>query len=386
MLIPAPPSKSYAIRAVAAAMLAGGWRVFGAGDSQDVAAAMRAAEALRAGAATLDVGESALAARLFMPIAALGDRPVTITGRGTLLGRPMDVIINSLRGLGVSVTSSGGRLPVTVYGGLRGGEVTIDGSAGSQAVTGLLMALPLATGDSVLKVENPVSRPYIDMTLSVLAHFGVEVERGASMQYFIRGGQRYVPRDYAVEGDWSAASCLLVAGAMCGEVAVGNLNLQSLQADIAILDALTIAGAEVVKHADSVIVSTPDFMRNFKFDATDCPDLCPAVVALAAACEGVSVIRGVRRLRDKESDRARALAEEFGRLGIAVAVDGDEMRVRGGVPCGATVSSRGDHRIAMSLAVSALRADGEVVIEGREAVAKSYPAFWRDLELIKRRG
>ena len=290
-----------------------------------------------------------------------------------------------LRTLGAKVTSEGGYLPIRIEGPLHGGAVSVDGSLSSQFITGLLMALPLAERDTTLTVHNLKSRPYIDMTLSLLGTFGIDVKHNEYRQFFIEGRQRYAPARYNVEGDWSGASCLLVAGATTGEVTVRNLNPVSLQADMAIVDALTRAGAQITTTTDSVTVRRST-LHAFEFDATHCPDLFPALAALAASCQGVSTLRGTRRLAHKESDRARTIADVLENMGISVDLSApDVMRVTGGEIRSAEVSSHNDHRIAMAAAVAALRCErGSVTIRGAEAVAKSYPEFWDDLSGLLR--
>lgn len=408
----APSSKSYAQRALAAALLSEGVTVLrNMGLCDDTEAALRVALALgaRCEAApdgdliiygglkdgklspvetTLDARESGLSARMFAPIAALCGCETAIKGHGTLLSRPFGMLVEPLRELGVRMrTGAGGRLPLTIDGRLAGGTARIDGSLSSQFVTGLLMALPLAEGDSTLLVADPVSTPYIDMTLGVLDAFGVEVSCNCEhTEFFIHGRQRYVPPTphYNVEGDWSGASCLLVAGAIAGEITVENLDPLSLQADAAIIDVLSRAGAEITTGAGSVTVRRRR-LDAFRFDATHCPDLFPALAALAAACDGVSEIRGTRRLVEKESDRAVALADVYGCLGIEVDNDTEDvMKIRGGRVRSAVVESRGDHRVAMSAAVAGLVSDGGVTVRGAEAVSKSYPAFWDDLDSVCR--
>ncbi len=233
-----------------------------------------------------------------------------------------------------------------------------------------------------MRVTDPVSTPYIDMTLDTAARFGVEICRNGYEEFFVEGMQRYAPATMEIEGDWSAAAMLLVAGATAGEVCVRNIRTLSKQADTAVIRALERAGAGLVCEAGSVTAARRP-LRAFEFDATHCPDLFPALAALAAAADGTSLLRGVRRLRHKESDRAEAIRSEYGRLGIEVVIDDDTMAVRGGAVRGGRVSAHGDHRIAMSLAVAALRAGGEVVIEGAECVSKSYPSFFEDLQRLR---
>ena len=401
-LVHAPSSKSYAQRAIAAALLAeGNTYLYNMELCSDTKAALLVAGALGAVAqhpgettyiisgghkpvtSTIDVGESGLSTRMFTPIASLYDMPITITGRGSILQRPMDMMLDPLDNLGVKVQDNDGYLPITVTGPLRGGETWVDGQVSSQFITGLLMALPLAQNDTTLYVNKINSLPYIKMTLDVLRSFDIEVGVNDDFtEFFVEGGQSYKARSYNIEGDWSGASCLLVAGAIAGEITVTNLNSLSIQADVEIINALSRAGAEIITEADKVTVKK-NLLQAFEFDATHCPDLFPALVALASCCEGVSVLKGTGRLKHKESDRAETLREEFGKMGIEIDLeDENTMRVTGGKIKSATVSSHNDHRIAMASAVAALAGDGEVIIEGTEAVNKSYPNFWNDLDSV----
>lgn len=398
--VKAPASKSFAQRAVAAALLADGISVLRNMDlCNDTEAAVGVARCLGAEVAAecdtytikggldplgsvLDIGESGLATRLFTPIAALCGTPMTITGHGSILSRLVEMMERPLRGLGAKVETSSGFLPVTVCGPLKGGEVEVDGSMSSQFISGLLFALPVAEKDSVLRVNKLNSIPYIDMTLAVIRDFGVEIVNNAHSEFRIKGGQKYMPTDYNVEGDWSGASCLLVAGAVAGEVTVRNLNKDSLQADIAILDALRMAGANVAADGNDCTVKRGR-LSAFEFDATHCPDLFPALAVLAANCEGVSVIKGTNRLANKESDRTKTVAEVLGRLGIGADISRDDlMIITGGPLSGGEITSHNDHRIAMAGAVAALTASGPVTIAGADAVNKSYPQFWDDLSRI----
>ena len=389
--ITAPASKSYAQRAVAAALLAGGETTLTHLDlCNDTRAALDVARRLGASVShegttytirgglnpvstKLNIGESGLATRLFTPIASLCHMPITINGEGSILRRPIEMMEEPLQALGVEVISNGGYLPISVKGPMRGGEIHVDGSLSSQFITGLLMALPLSPNDTVLHVENLKSRPYVDMT----------IEHNNYEQFYIAGGQHYTPCTYNIEGDWSGASCLLVAGATAGSITIRNLNHISLQADLAIIEALARAGAEIITTNSSVTVHGGP-LHAFEFDATDCPDLFPALAALAASCEGTSVLTGTQRLTYKESNRAETIAEVFGRLGIGVDLSEENtMRITGGPVSSAVVDSHNDHRIAMAAAVAALSSDDSVVIEGADAADKSYPNFWNDLDTLR---
>lgn len=399
--ITAPASKSYAQRAVAAALLAGGETTLTHLDlCNDTRAALDVARRLGASVShegttytirgglnpvstKLNIGESGLATRLFTPIASLCHMPITINGEGSILRRPIEMMEEPLQALGVEVISNGGYLPISVKGPMRGGEIHVDGSLSSQFITGLLMALPLSPNDTVLHVENLKSRPYVDMTIDLAARFGVAIEHNNYEQFYIAGGQHYTSCTYNIEGDWSGASCLLVAGATAGSITIRNLNHISLQADLAIIEALARAGAEIITTNSSVTVHGGP-LHAFEFDATDCPDLFPALAALAASCEGTSVLTGTQRLTYKESNRAKTIAEVFGRLGIGVDLSEENtMRITGGPVSSAVVDSHNDHRIAMAAAVAALSSDDSVVIEGADAADKSYPNFWNDLDTLR---
>ena len=398
-----PCSKSYAQRALAAALLSEEPTVLRNLEfCDDTRSAMHCIETLGARVEqvdptslsikgglhprgnTLEVGESGLATRLFTPIASLCHAPIRIVGRGTLLSRPMTMMLEPLRQLGVEVRDNGGFLPLEVCGPIHGGEVEVDGSVSSQFITGLLLALPRAQHDTRLHVRDAVSTPYLDMTLDTAARFGVEINQRDYSEFYIPGNQRFAATYFSIEGDWSAAAMLLVAGATAGELTVRNVSMLSKQADTAICTALVRAGAAVINDADSVTVSHRP-LHAFEFDATNCPDLFPALAALAAAAEGESILRGTSRLEYKECNRAEAICEEYAKLGIEVDIsEEDVMRIRGGaIRDGVRTRSHGDHRMAMSLAVAALRADGEVTIEGAESVAKSYPTFFEDLALVR---
>lgn len=397
-----PCSKSYAQRALAVALLADGESTIGNLElCDDTRSAIRCIEALGAEVTLIDdstirvrgglaprtdrlhIGESGLATRLFTPIASLHNQPITINGEGTILYRPISMMIDPLRQLGVEVRDGGGFLPIQVCGPMQGGEVAVDGSISSQFLTGLLLSLPMAQNDTTIYVKNLKSLPYVDMTIDTARRFGVEIAHKDYCEFFIEGNQHYTATDYMIEGDWSGAAPMFVAGAVAGEVTVENISRLSLQADTAIIDALISAGAEV-ESTDNAITVRHRRLKAFEFDATHCPDLFPALVALAANCEGTSTLYGTERLLHKESNRAATLAEEYAKAGIDVDIDEQNiMRVRGGKIHGCTADSHGDHRIAMSMAIAALTADATITIEGAECVAKSYPSFFDDLEQLR---
>ncbi len=395
----APPSKSAAQRAIAIASMADGTsEILHPGRCDDVLAAIDVCLSLgvkihehnntlhitggiRAPKHALQCREAGLGIRMFSGVAATLSDNITLTGRGSLLQRPMHTVESSLQALGVYCKTANGYLPITIRGPIKGGKAILDGSASSQILTGILIGSPFAESDVHLEVVGLSSKPYIDMTLEIMRGFGVNVANRAHQSFFIRSGQRYKGSRFQVEGDWSGAAFLLVAGAIAGCVKVGNLKLSSPQADRRILEALHLAGADMAEGADWVEVRQQP-LKAFDFDATHCPDLFPPLAVLAANCQGKSRITGAGRLQTKESDRAKTLTETFRRMGIHIVVDDGTMHITGGQTEAATVQSYGDHRIAMAAATAALKANGPVNIEKAEAVNKSYPAFFHHLQKI----
>ena len=340
----------------------------------------------------VNCGESGLGLRMFAPIFALSGRTIRVKGEGSLLKRPMDFFDEIFPQLGVRVVSNGGKLPLEIQGPLQPRNIEIDGSLSSQFLTGLLFAYAAAGAQGVsIRVRDLKSKPYIDLTLQVMRCFGWEVENRDYAEFRFTAERKAGDPSYTVEGDWSGGAFLLVAGAIAGPIRIKGLDDWSTQADKAILQPLCDSGAVLEMGEDTILVGPPDGSANmagvqvpvltaFRFDATDCPDLFPPLVALAAYCVGTTEITGVSRLAHKESDRGLTLQEEFGKMGVRIGLEGDKMLVYGGQGVrGAVVHSRHDHRIAMACAVAALKADGAVVIEDAEAIEKSYPDFYTDL-------
>jgi len=329
----------------------------------------------------INCGESGLLARLMIPLASLTEKEITLTGEGTLLKRQTGRIEGPLRQLGVKCISSDGFMPVILNGPLHGTKIEVDGSESSQFISGLLMACPLVKDDSEIVVNDLKSRPYVDLTIDILKKFGVQVENRDYRSFVIRGNQKYRSTKVILEGDWSGASFLLVAAAINGKVRLTGLNLHSEQADRNILAVLTVAGAQVSWNDDEISIHKSR-LSSFEFDATDCPDLFPPLAVLAAAADGVSRIKGVDRLQNKESNRGLTLQKELGKLGVEIILEGNFMKVTGGVISGGTVFSHNDHRIAMAAAVAGLIAKGPVMIESAECVSKSWPSFFDDLRFL----
>lgn len=405
--VQAPASKSSMQRACAAALLKKGETIiYNPGHSNDDKAALDIIQKLgakiefrgddllisSAGVRPLsneiNCGESGLGIRMFTPIAALSDKKITINGSGSLVSRPMDFFDEILPELGVKIKSNDGKLPIDIQGPLKPTTIEIDGSLSSQFLTGLLMAYGASGAKNVsIKVKDLKSRPYIDLTLDVMRQFGFNTPGNRNYEEFIFGEgvfQNFKPQtsNYTVEGDWSGGAFLLVAGAIAGPITVRGLDLSSMQADKAIVDALMKANAGIAMEAKGIKIH-PKKMNGFDFDATDSPDLFPPLVVLAAYCDGRSAIKGVSRLTHKESNRSASLKEEFGKMGVKIELDDDIMTVHGTDEIkGAIVHSHHDHRIAMACAVAALKARNETVIKDAQAVKKSYPGFYTDLQML----
>lgn len=400
--IQAPASKSSMQRACAAALLHEGvTNIFNPGKSNDDLAAIDVIKKLGAkvtakedGSLTVEsngiqpveneikCGESGLGIRMFTPIAALSEQPLTISGSGSLVTRPMDFFDEILPQLGIEIKSTEGRLPLRIQGPLIPKDIEVDGSLSSQFLTGLLMAFSSAIKDPVtIKVNDLKSKPYIDLTLQVMKDFGMNIPANNNYNSFSFSPVNRQPStvNYTVEGDWSGAAFLLVAGAIAGNITVTGLDVYSAQADKKILEALMSCDCNL-SIQDKQIEAGSAPLKAFHFNATDCPDLFPPLVALAAYCKGTTVIEGISRLQHKESNRAITLQEEFGKMGVEINFQDDLMLVKGdkGVN-GATVHSRHDHRIAMACAVAALKANSEVTIEEAEAINKSYPDFYKHI-------
>ena len=407
--VTAPASKSAMQRACAAALVRKGITIIrNPGVSNDDKAALGVIQQLGANVVTgdeevqvqstgilpvskhLNCGESGLGIRMFTPIAALSAEDITITGTGSLVTRPMNFFDEVLPLLGVHVGSQEGRLPLHIRGPLQPRNITVDGSLSSQFLTGLLLAYAAADAKGVsIFVDDLKSRPYIDLTLQVMKDFGLKVPENRSYREFYFDTREWVQDeqliDYTVEGDWSGGAFLLVAAAIAGPVRVNALFNTSRQADKRIVDALLDAGVELTVGHDFVEVHQSK-IQPFDFDATDCPDLFPPLVALAAHGNGISRIRGLKRLKHKESDRGTTLQQEFEKLSIRVDLNGDEMLVHGKEMVfvkNFVLNSHHDHRIAMACAVACLNADFEVEIRNADAVRKSYPDFWDHLRSLK---
>lgn len=395
----------------------------------------------------LNVGESGLLTRLMIPIvAALGKgQPIEIDGIGTLPARPLKGASEIMAGFGTVLRPLNPapevHVPLTVQGPLLPGKTSISGKGGSQLISGLLMALPLLPGDSTLHIHDPKSIPYMFITADVLRRFGIrigsEMEGGedfletqdwslcTGITFKIKGGQKYSPAAFDIEGDWSAAANFLVAGALFGDVRLTGLDTTSLQADISIMDILMEAGASLSQIEDEpqdeesanvkdsndneaadaqeavapqghrgLITAQKAPLRAFDTDLNNCPDLFPIVAILAAFCHGRSNIQGFKRLASKESDRSAAILNMLTQMGVEASAAGDTLSItgesvesrllNGHLLKGGEYTSSHDHRMAMALTVASWCADSPIQIDDTTCIAKSFPAFLDAYRLIER--
>jgi 3-phosphoshikimate 1-carboxyvinyltransferase len=403
-VIKIPSSKSCGQRAYAAAMLVDGLTtIYNFGFSDDENAAL---EIIRQAGASVQIisnhelritgakisqtkmsinyGESGLSARMFTPLLAVNSSFIEMQGKGSILSRPMLFFDTIMKELGVDFKSTNGYLPFEMNGPLVPKNCTIDGSISSQFITGLIysfVASPLTKNEQIT-ILNPTSVPYLLLTLEMLRRFGVDVVLKENVLYF-NGPYTFKSATISIEGDWSSASFLLVAGAISGTVKVENLKRNSQQADKKLMHALVDFGA-IISYHNSTVTVTNSKNNAFTFDATHCPDLFPPLAVLAMFANGTSKITGVKRLLHKESNRSIALQEELRKMGATINCIDDDMFITGIVKSiGATVNPHGDHRIAMACAIAALRADGPVTIQNPQVINKSYPLFFEHLQEIQ---
>ena len=447
--LPMPSSKSFAQRAIVAAALAHGVSHLSGysacGDNESAISVAKALDArvningsdleiegigARPGTLKLEelnTGESGLLTRLMVPLlSVLSASPVRVTGEKTLLGRPLTGAHDIMAAYGVRLYPESNKnvktpfeakeavnkdvtearksdcyLPLSVSGPIIPGRADVSGKGGSQLISGLLAALPLAGGKSVLYVHEPKSIPYLFITVDVLKKFGIrigsEMEGGedfletqdwalcTGLNFRIKGPQAYQAASFAIEADWSGAAPFLVAGAVFGDIEVTGLDTTSLQADISIMDILMEAGASMSQLEDGSLHVMRAPLSPFKANLNNCPDLFPIVAVLAAFCPGESELLGVERLRHKETDRAAAIVEMLEAMGVTVTVHEDLMTITGmglsqrlasgNLLKGGKFRSHGDHRMVMALKVASLGASSPVEIDDVDCVAKSFPQF-----------
>jgi len=400
-----PGSKSYTHRALIAAALAPGESLLtNALRAEDTELTAQALERLGAGIAWKDtevrlrgtggrwqpapepiyLGNSGTSMRFLTALTALGRGEYHLTGSPRLCERPVGELLQALASLGVEAHSQQGNgcPPVIVRGGLTGGRTQLSGAVSSQYLSAMLFIAPLAPQGAEIEITGElVSRPYVNLTLEVLADFGISFYREGYKFFQVPGGQSYQPRDYEIEADASSASYFWAAAALTGgRVTITNLSLESCQGDIDFLSVLARMGCRIAPtEAGLTLQGGP--LTGIEVDMAPMPDLVPTLAVAAAFARGDTVITGAAHLRHKESDRLAAVAGELARMGISAAETADGLIIHGGHPHGAIIHTYDDHRIAMSFAVAGLKIPG-ISIRDAQVVAKSFPDFWEYFERL----
>lgn len=396
-LVQAPPSKSMAHRAMIAAALANGTsRIENIAFSDDMIATIGAVEHLGAkvikgedfveitGNAgvfpvnnfTVDCIESGSTLRFLIPIASLSKAKVEFTGKGRLMYRPQDVYakIFTTNNLYFNQTNE----KITIEGSLKPDIYEIDGSISSQFITGLLFTLPLLNGNSQIKITEPFeSRSYVDLTIEIMALFGVNITWLDANTLNIAGNQTFKSMNYRVEGDCSQAAFWAVLGAVQGNIAISDINPQTKQGDRAVFEVLKRAGADIFAVADKLYFKKSK-LKGVEIDLADCPDLGPILMVLGLFCEGETTLINAGRLRVKESDRIAAMESEIKKIGGNIKVIDEVIYVNSGAKLhDADLISHNDHRIAMAMTIAGVLANIKLTIDEAEAINKSYPNFYQ---------
>jgi len=400
----APPSKSYTHRAIAIAALSKSARVHFPLVSEDTKATMRASEAfgayieskkdtliikgfdgeLKTPDNVIDVANSGTTLRIMTAVASLAEGATVLTGDASIRTRPNTPLLNSLNDLGAEAfsTRGNGMAPIVVRGKMRGGRVYIDGTISSQFISALLIACPFAENETEVMISGELkSRPYVNITIEMLRSAGARITTDGRDSFRIPPGQRYNMRSYNVPGDFSSASYMMAAGALCGEVTIKNLY-PSEQGDAVLMDILAQMGAQVKwdEKKGDVWVSKSE-LHGITVDVGKTPDLVPTLAVLGAASEGTMVIKNAEHVRYKETDRLHAMTTELKKMGVDITEEKDRLIIKGGKMRGAEVHGWDDHRIVMALAVAGMIADG-TTIDTVESVSISYPGFFDDLRKL----
>lgn len=327
----------------------------------------------------IDCRESGSTLRFLIPIACLTGEEFTFTGKGKLVERPLTSYYKIFNTQGIKFSNDNGKLPLCIEGMLKPGKFELEGNVSSQFITGLMFALPLLTGDSIIEITTELeSKGYIDLTLDILHRFSIDIRNDEYNRFYVPGNQQYTSTDYKVEGDFSQAAFWLVASTLNGEIALEDLNRESLQGDKEILNIAMKMGANIQYEGD-LIKTISSQTRGTVIDASQCPDLVPILAVFGALSEGKTRIVNAQRVRIKESDRLKAIASELNKIGANITETEDGLNITGvDTLNGGIVDSWNDHRIAMALAIASTRCKEPLIINNSSAVNKSYPEFWSD--------
>lgn len=399
--VSAPGSKAYTHRALLASLLSQGETIIqGASDCDDAHRTLEAIRSLGAKVQTqrgritsygtgklashprpIDCGESGATLRFLTAIAGTSPTRTILMASQRLARRPLKPLLGALESLGARATMRENRegSETEIRGPLKGGETSIPGDISSQFISALLFAAPLAETDVAVHVTGQLeSRPYVEMSLYVLKKHGISIDVDGN-EFHIAAPQRYTIASHNVPGDFSSAAFVIAgAGIAGGNVTVSGLNAGSLEPDAVFLKVIDQVGLSVRNFGESLEVGEGK-LEPFQFDATNNPDLVPPLEVLGCFTNGTSEIRGVKRLRYKETNRLETVPTELEKMGARIRVEGDIVKIRGGALVGRNLDSKHDHRVAMSCAIASIGARGDSSIDHAEAVAKSYPEFFHDL-------
>ena len=398
-----PPSKSMAHRAVICASLSNGRsKITNIEYSDDIIATINAMRALGAeieifddhleidgsrvfskNVGEIDCNESGSTLRFMVPLAIAKEAEMRFIGKGNLGKRPLTTYYEIFDRQGIEYSYKEGELDLKVKGSIKGEEFKVRGDISSQFISGLLFTLPLIKEDSkIIITTNLESKGYIDLTLSMLNYYGINVVNNNYKEFIIKGSQKYTPKDYKVEGDFSQSAFFLVADALGSDVLVKDLNMDSLQGDKEVIEIVERMGCKILSKEEGIKVKAKGLTPTI-IDAAQCPDIIPVLTVLASLTTGITKVINAERLRIKECDRLKAITRELNKLGASVTELENSLLIEGVESLtGGIVSSWDDHRIAMSLAIAATCAKDEVIIENPSCVKKSYPSFWRDYKLL----
>jgi 3-phosphoshikimate 1-carboxyvinyltransferase len=402
--INAPPSKSYTHRAIAIAALSKKAIISNPLISEDTKATIRASEAfgaeveskkdsliikgfngkLRVPDNVIDVANSGTTLRIMTAVASLVNGATVLTGDASIRTRPNTPLLNALNDLGAEAfsTRNNGMAPLVVRGKIRGGYVYIDGSISSQFISALLIACPFAQNETSIIIKGDLkSRPYVNITVDMLKNAGAKIITDSPNSFFIPQDQEYDMKSYNVPGDFSSASYMMAAGALCGEVSIKNLY-PSEQGDVALIEILEKMGAQISwnkKKGEVKVIKS--VLRGINVDVGKIPDLVPTLAVLGSASEGTMVIENAEHVRYKETDRLHAMTVELKKMGVDIKEEKDRLIIKGSTMKGAQVHGWDDHRIVMALAVAGMVAGG-TTIDTVESVGISYPGFFEDLRRV----
>lgn len=396
----APPSKSYTHRAILITALGPGGTVKRPLISADTRATIAACEAFGAKITRKDdieiegvsgkpqtpedvinVLNSGTTLRFCSAVASLTNGAV-LTGDASIRSRPNGPLLSALNDLGVNAFSirGNGKAPLVVHGRMKGGVAKLNGSVSSQFLSALLIASPLAEGDTKIIIEGELkSRPYAEITLDMLQEAGARIEAG-KQEFEVEGGQSYNLKSYTIPGDFSSASYPLAAAAVTGGEVVVRGVLPSRQGDSAIVDTLKRMGAEISwDQIEGVLRIRGMELNGVDVDASMTPDLVPTIAVLGSLARGKTVISNAEHVRHKETDRLHAMAIELSKMGADIKEKPDGLEIIGGKLNGAEVKGYDDHRIVMALAIAGM-AVGNTRIDTAESVDVSYPGFFQQME------